>query len=53
MYLLTYLAKNFEHHYLSVARDIGVHISTKMNEFAGGAMWTAAGVTQTAAKTIL
>ena len=53
MYLLTYLAKKFEHNYLSVAREIGVHVSTKMNEFAAGAMWTAAGVTQTAAKTIL
>ena len=54
IYLLTYLAqRGIERKYLLVAREIGDHISTKMNKFSAGAMWTTAGVTQTAAKTIL
>ena len=36
-----------------VTKKIGIHVASKMNEFAAGAMWTAAGVTQTAAQTIL
>ena len=52
-YILTYLTNKIKDTYPSVAKETGVHISSKMNEFAAGAMWTAAGVTQIAAQIIL
>merc|ERR1711878_140863 len=52
-YIGSCLARNYRISFLSAAKEIGVSICKKMSAHAAAAMWTSAGVTEKASKTIV